>query len=156
MSKKTHKSVFDMTDEELEAKAKPIAEAARKNAWDHGQPISYRNEICTQDDMIIREYKSGEKILITDKRVLTGNTPDLKHCQSSITLVLTQHLRKNTLYPPGKSLLTRALGVAASTVYLFTLLNLQINSCHIFCIADLVVFCFHRQVISTSNSCNYE
>jgi hypothetical protein len=42
-----------------------------------------------------------KKTLITDKRVLAGNTPELKHCQNSITLVLTQHLRKNTLYPPA-------------------------------------------------------
>lgn len=54
------KSVFDMTDEEIQVRAKPIAEAARKNAWDHGLPISYRNEICTQEDMIIHEYKGGK------------------------------------------------------------------------------------------------
>lgn len=54
-----------MTDQELQERAKSIAEAARKNSWDHGQPISYRNELCTQNDMIIHEYKNGEKILVS-------------------------------------------------------------------------------------------
>ena len=54
-----------MTDQEIQERAKPIAEAARKNAWDHSQPISYRNEVCTQDDHIIHEYKNGEKILVS-------------------------------------------------------------------------------------------
>ncbi len=60
-----HKFVFDMTDEEIHAKAKPIAEEANRRAWAHNAPISYRNEICTQDDMIIHEYKNGDKELIS-------------------------------------------------------------------------------------------
>ena len=35
-----------------------------------------------------------KKTLIKDKRVLTGNIPELKHCQNSFTLILTQHLQK--------------------------------------------------------------
>lgn len=60
-----HKSVFYMTEEEIQAKAKPIAEAARKQAWDHGLPISYKNEVCLEDNMIIREYKNGERELVS-------------------------------------------------------------------------------------------
>jgi hypothetical protein len=61
----TFKSVFELTDDEIQAKAKPIAEAAKKLAWDNNMPISYRNEICLQEDMIIHEYKTGEKDLVT-------------------------------------------------------------------------------------------
>jgi hypothetical protein len=65
MSGLTFKSVFDLTDEELQAKARPIAEAAKKQAWDNDMPISYRNEICLQEEMIIHEYKTGEKELVS-------------------------------------------------------------------------------------------
>ncbi|MFD2637251.1 MULTISPECIES: hypothetical protein [Pedobacter] len=56
---------FEMTEEEIQAKAKPIAEAARKQAWDNNLPISYRNEVCLEDGMIIREYKTCEKELVS-------------------------------------------------------------------------------------------
>jgi hypothetical protein len=61
----TFKSVFELTDEEIQAKAKPIADAAKKQAWDNNMPISYQNEICLQEDMIIHEYKTGEKDLVS-------------------------------------------------------------------------------------------
>lgn len=65
MSGLTFKSVFDLTDEEIQAKAKPTTDEAKKLAWEHGMPISYRNELCVQEDMIIHEYKSGEKDLVS-------------------------------------------------------------------------------------------
>jgi hypothetical protein len=65
MSGLTFRSVFDMTSEEIQAKAKPIAEAAKKLAWEHGMPISYRNEVCLEDDLIIHEYQTGEKDLVS-------------------------------------------------------------------------------------------
>lgn len=65
MSGLTFKSVFELTNEQIQAKAKPIAEEAKKLAWEHNMPISYRNEICLQDDMIIHEYKTGEKDLVS-------------------------------------------------------------------------------------------
>ena len=45
-----------------------------------------------------------KKTLIKDKRVLMGNTPDLKHCQNSFTLVLTQHLQKMLFRTPPPSI----------------------------------------------------
>lgn len=60
-----YKSVLDMKDEEIHAKAKPIAEEANRRAWAHNGPISYRNELCTQDDMIIHEYKKGDKEMVS-------------------------------------------------------------------------------------------
>jgi hypothetical protein len=60
----TFKSVFEMSFEEMEARAKPITERAKKIAWDNDLPISYKNEVCTEEGMIIREYKGGEKELV--------------------------------------------------------------------------------------------
>ncbi|RYY07920.1 MAG: hypothetical protein EOP43_01790 [Sphingobacteriaceae bacterium] len=65
MSGLTFKSVFDLSNEEIQAKARPIADEAKKLAWEHGMPISYRNELCVQEDMIIHEYKTGEKDLVS-------------------------------------------------------------------------------------------
>lgn len=56
--------IFDLTDEEIWIKAKIIAEKARNTAWENGFPISYRNELCIQDNMIIHEYADGVKYLV--------------------------------------------------------------------------------------------
>lgn len=61
----TFKSMFDMTDEEIQAKARLIAEKAKNAAWAHGLPISYKNETCAEADLIIHEYKTGEKELVS-------------------------------------------------------------------------------------------
>lgn len=64
MASLTFKSVFEMSFEEMEARAKPITERAKKLAWDNDLPISYKNEVCTEEGMIIRKYKGGEKELV--------------------------------------------------------------------------------------------
>jgi hypothetical protein len=58
-------SIFDLTDEQIKFKGKIIAQNERNKAWAKGLPISYRNEKCTQDDMIIHEYSTGEKRLVS-------------------------------------------------------------------------------------------
>lgn len=60
----SNKSVFEMSFEEMEARAKPITDMAKKLAWDNDLPISYTNEVYTEEGMIIREYKGGEKELV--------------------------------------------------------------------------------------------
>ncbi len=58
------KSVFDMTPEEFEEHVKPTALKAKKIALDNGAWFSYRNELCTEPDMFIHEFKDGHKELI--------------------------------------------------------------------------------------------
>jgi len=58
------KSVFEMTPEEIHERLKPIAIKAKQDALDEGSWFSYRNELCSEDDMFIHEFKDGRKELI--------------------------------------------------------------------------------------------
>lgn len=58
------KSIFDMTPEELHDYLKPTAQKLKQTALDNGSWYSYRNDLCTNDDMFIREFKDGRKELI--------------------------------------------------------------------------------------------
>ena len=58
------KSVFDMTPEELHEHLKPTAELAKQSALDNGGWYSYRDDLCIEDNMFIREFKDGHKELV--------------------------------------------------------------------------------------------
>jgi hypothetical protein len=58
------KSVFEMNDLEFEELVKPVALKAKQTALDNGAWFSYKNELCTEPDMFIHEFKDGHKELI--------------------------------------------------------------------------------------------
>ncbi len=53
-----------MDDAEFEKLVKPVAEKAKQDALDAGAWFSYKNELCTEPDMFIHEFKDGHKELI--------------------------------------------------------------------------------------------
>jgi hypothetical protein len=58
------KSIFEMSSDEFEQLVKPVAEAAKQAALDAGAWFSYQNELCTELDMFIHEFKDGRKELV--------------------------------------------------------------------------------------------
>jgi hypothetical protein len=58
------KSIFDMDNEEFEKLVKPVALKAKQDALDSGAWFSYQNDLCTEPDMFIHEFKDGRKELI--------------------------------------------------------------------------------------------
>jgi hypothetical protein len=58
------KSIVDMDNEEFENLVKPVALKATQTALDNGAWFSYKNELCTEADMFVREFKDGHKELI--------------------------------------------------------------------------------------------
>jgi hypothetical protein len=58
------KSIFDMDNEEFEKLVKPVALKAKQDALDNGAWFSYKNELCTEPDMFIHEFKDGRKELV--------------------------------------------------------------------------------------------
>jgi hypothetical protein len=58
------KSIIDMSPEEIHELLKPVAEKAKQDALDNGAWFSYKNEMCTEPDMFIHEFKDGHKELI--------------------------------------------------------------------------------------------
>ncbi len=53
-----------MTPEEMEDHLRPMAEKLKQTALDNGAWYAYRNELCTEKDMFIHEFKDGRKELI--------------------------------------------------------------------------------------------
>jgi len=53
-----------MSPEEIHELLKPVAEKAKQDALDNGAWFSYQNELCTEPDMFIHEFKDGHKELI--------------------------------------------------------------------------------------------
>ena len=53
-----------MDNEEFENLVKPVALKATQTALDNGAWFSYKNELCTETDMFVREFKDGHKELI--------------------------------------------------------------------------------------------
>jgi len=53
-----------MNDLEFEELVKPVALKAKQTALDNGAWFSYKNELCTEPDMFIHEFKDGHKELI--------------------------------------------------------------------------------------------
>lgn len=53
-----------MTPEEMEAYLMPTALKVKQTALDNGAWYSYRNELCTEKNMFIHEFKDGRKELI--------------------------------------------------------------------------------------------
>jgi len=58
------KSIFDMDNDEFGKLVKPVALKAKQTALDNGAWFSYKNELCVEADMFIREFKDGHKELI--------------------------------------------------------------------------------------------
>jgi hypothetical protein len=58
------KSIFEMSHDEFEQLVKPVAEAAKQAALDAGAWFSYQNELCTEPDMFIHEFKDRHKELV--------------------------------------------------------------------------------------------
>jgi hypothetical protein len=58
------KTVFEMTPEEFEEHMAPVGLAAKQKALDNGAWFSYKNELCIDPDMFVREFKDGHKELI--------------------------------------------------------------------------------------------
>lgn len=53
-----------MDNDEFEQLVKPVAEAAKKAALDAGAWFSYINELCTETDMVVHEFKDGRRELV--------------------------------------------------------------------------------------------
>jgi hypothetical protein len=58
------KSVFDLDQEELREHLTPAAIELKQSALDEGAWYSYQNELCTESNMFVREFKDGHKELI--------------------------------------------------------------------------------------------
>jgi hypothetical protein len=58
------KSVFDMDNAEFEELVKPVALKAKQTALDNGAWFSYKNELCVEADMFVREFKDGHRELV--------------------------------------------------------------------------------------------
>ncbi|RYZ26466.1 MAG: hypothetical protein EOO10_15465 [Chitinophagaceae bacterium] len=56
MSKLSNKSIFDSSFEETAKGSEATFEKLREDMWAKGSYVSYRNELCTTDDLVIREY----------------------------------------------------------------------------------------------------
>lgn len=58
------KSIFEMTDSELQQIIGPAAETIRKRAWDKGGYISYYDaDVCPSIDYIVREYRDHKELV---------------------------------------------------------------------------------------------
>jgi len=53
-----------MDNDEFENLVKPVAEAAEETALNNGAWSSYKNELCTERDMFIHEFKDGHMELV--------------------------------------------------------------------------------------------
>jgi hypothetical protein len=58
------KSVFEIDNETFENRVKPVAAKAQQTALDNGAWFSYKNELCVDADMFVREFKDGHKELV--------------------------------------------------------------------------------------------
>jgi hypothetical protein len=68
------KSVFDMDQEEMRERLTPAAVELKRSSLDNGAWYSYQNELCTESNMFIREFKDGHKELVQ----LSNKTGDYK------------------------------------------------------------------------------
>lgn len=58
------KSVFDMTQKELDVLLQPVTEAAISKRFEKGLPVAYQDERCPSDLHFIYEYKDGSQFLV--------------------------------------------------------------------------------------------
>jgi hypothetical protein len=58
------KSVFEMDPEELREHLRPAAVELKQSALDNGAWYSYQNELCTESNMFVREFRDGHKELV--------------------------------------------------------------------------------------------
>ncbi len=65
MNELTYKDFFEMTQEEIDLMTTPIIEKENQDALDKGAWISFMDENCTDDTMVMREYKDGRKELVS-------------------------------------------------------------------------------------------
>lgn len=58
------KTIFEMTDSELQQAIHPAAETIRKRAWDKGGYISYYDAgVCPGIDYVVREYRDHKELV---------------------------------------------------------------------------------------------
>ncbi|MBT2560160.1 hypothetical protein J7E50_02855 [Pedobacter sp. ISL-68] len=72
-----HEYIFEKTEKELHDQSLAIHYEENNRAWLHGMPISYRNKLCTQDDLIIHEYEGG-KIELVSVSLIDGKETVIK------------------------------------------------------------------------------
>lgn len=63
------KSIFEMTNSELQQVLLPAADAIRKRAWNKNSYISYYDEtLCPGIDFLVREYSDRKELVrLNDK-----------------------------------------------------------------------------------------
>lgn len=58
------KSIFEMTDSELQLSVRPVTETIRERAWDKGGYISYYDAgVCPGIDYVVREYRDHKELV---------------------------------------------------------------------------------------------
>lgn len=60
-----NRSVFDLSDDELNRRMAIRLEQLKRDRFAKNLPISYKDENCISDDLIVHEYKDGSRFLVS-------------------------------------------------------------------------------------------